>query len=44
MINGFRHTVSEWCEIYGITRQTIYRRKNKGMSVVEAITTPKGRR
>lgn len=44
MINGIRHTISEWCEIYGITRQTIYRRKNKGMDVVEAITTPKGRR
>lgn len=41
IINGIRHTISEWCEIYGITRQTIYKRKNKGMSVVEAITTPK---
>lgn len=41
IINGIRHTISEWCEIYGITRQTVYKRKSKGMSVVEAITTPK---
>lgn len=44
MINGIRHTVSEWCKIYNITRQTIYRRKKNGMSAVEAITASKERR
>ena len=40
LINGERHSISEWSKIYNITRQTITRRINNGMDVVEAITTP----
>lgn len=40
LINGERHSISEWSKIYHITRQTIMKRINNGMDVVEAITTP----
>lgn len=40
LINGERHSISEWSKIYNITRQTVMRRINNGMDVVEAITTP----
>lgn len=43
LIKGERHTVPEWCQIYNITRQTVYKRKEEGMSIVEAITCPKRR-
>lgn len=44
IINGVRHTLSEWCEIYNIPRQTVWKRKQRGMSVIEAITMPKERK
>lgn len=43
VINGERHSVSEWCKIYNISRNSYYKRIKNGMSVVEAITTPKRR-
>lgn len=43
LINGERHNIKEWCKIYGISTQSFYRRLEKGLSVEEAITTPKRR-
>lgn len=40
VINGIRHNIPEWCDIYNIKRTTVYDRIKKGMDVVEAITTP----
>lgn len=40
LINGERHTISEWCDIFGITKTSFYYRRKKGMGVVEALTTP----
>lgn len=42
-INGERHNIKEWCEIYNLSRTSYYKRLKKGMSVIQAITTPKGR-
>lgn len=44
LINGERHTISEWCEIFGIAKTSFYYRRKKGMSVVDALTTPSNRR
>lgn len=41
VINGVRRSLNEWCDIYGITRRTFYNRIKKGMTPIEAITTPK---
>ena len=43
IIKGERHNLSEWLEIYNISKTSYYKRRKKGMSVIEAITTPKGR-
>ena len=43
LINGERHNIKEWCEIYGISTTSFYKRIKKGMDVVTAITTPKVR-
>lgn len=43
LINGERHTITEWCKIYNISKNSVYRKIKKGMSVIEAITTPKRR-
>lgn len=43
LINGERHTISEWCDIFGIAKTSFYYRRKKGMSVVEALTTPSRR-
>jgi group I intron endonuclease len=43
LINGERHTITEWCKIYGISRDSYYKRRKKGMDAVEAITAPKRR-
>lgn len=43
IINGIRHNIKEWCEIYKISSTSVYKRMEKGMSVIEAITTPKKR-
>lgn len=44
LINGERHTISEWCNIFGIAKTCFYYRRKKGMGVVEALTTPSNRR
>ena len=39
-INGVKHTVAEWSEIYGISRYAVYTRiKRLGWDEVKAITT-----
>ena len=43
LINGERHTISEWCDIFGIATTSFYYRRKKGMNVVEALTTPSRR-
>lgn len=43
LINGERHSITEWSKIYNISRQSIINRIKKGMDVVEAITTPSRR-
>lgn len=43
IINGERHNISEWCKIYNISYNSYRNRIKNGMSVVEAITTPKRR-
>lgn len=43
VINGQRHNITEWCNIYGISKQAVYKRIKKGMSIVDAITMPKRR-
>ena len=40
LINGERHSISEWSKIYNIARQTVMNRIKNGMDIVEAITTP----
>lgn len=42
-INGERHTITEWCKIYGISTRTYYDRLKKGYDSIAAITTPKKR-
>lgn len=42
VLNGVQKPLSEWCEEYGITVPAVeYRMKKKGMSLEEALTTPK---
>ena len=43
LINGERHNIKEWCKIYDISANSVYRRMKQGMNIVEAITTPKRR-
>lgn len=43
LINGERHTISEWCNIFNISRTSFYYRRKKGMGIVEALTTPSRR-
>lgn len=42
-INGVRHTIKEWCKIYNISAPSVYKRIEKGMTLIEAITMPKRR-
>ena len=42
-INGERHSIIEWCNIYDITKSTYYYRIKQGMTPIEAITLPKRR-
>lgn len=44
IIHGERHSVTKWCEIYGISRYIFNKRRNMGMSVLEALTLPVERR
>lgn len=39
-INGETHSVPEWCKLLGLSYQTVASRIRKGMSPVEALTTP----
>ena len=41
IINGVRHSISEWCQIYNISKNSYYYRLKKGMTPEEAITMPK---
>ena len=43
MINGERHNIKEWCKIYNISTNSVYKRIKNGMDVIEAIITPKRR-
>ena len=43
-IEGENKSIKEWCEIYGISRSTVYGRFHKGMDIVSAITTPVGKK
>lgn len=41
VINGISHTISEWCDIYNISKKLVYSRvKLCGWSYEEAIITP----
>lgn len=39
-IDGDTRTLSEWCSIYGIKPETVRNRQKRGMSLLEALTTP----
>ena len=41
LINGERHNIKEWCEIYNISTTSYYKRIKKGLSVIDALTKPK---
>jgi hypothetical protein len=41
IIDGETATLAEWCDRYGIRRETFYQRLRRGMSEAEAITTPR---
>ena len=43
LINGERHTITEWCKIYNISKNSYYKRRKKGMGIIEAIISPKER-
>lgn len=43
VINGERHSITEWCSIYNISRNAYYKRKKMGMTSIEALTIPKRR-
>ena len=40
IINGERHTIPEWSKIYNVKVGTVNSRIRKGMSPIEALTTP----
>lgn len=40
VINGERHSITEWCNIYNIKTNTVNARLRRGWDPVEAITTP----
>lgn len=39
-INGVTKNVSQWAEVFGVKRKTIYERLRKGMNPVLAVTKP----
>lgn len=41
LINGERKTVTEWCRYFNISRQSVYKRIENGMDIIQAITMPK---
>lgn len=40
-LNGEVRSADEWCNQYGITRSTVFKRLKNGMSLQEALVTPK---
>lgn len=41
-INGYTRDAKEWCKVFGISYETVmYRVSHKGMSIYDALTTPK---
>lgn len=41
-INGIERTMAEWCDMYGVSEPFVrYRMKKKGMTLQEALETPK---
>jgi hypothetical protein len=43
-INGETRLLTEWCKLYNITIGAVHNRMKCGMTVVEALTTPKAAR
>lgn len=43
LINGERHNIKDWCTIYDISTTSYYKRRKKGMDVINALITPKRR-
>jgi hypothetical protein len=43
-INGETKRIMEWCTEYRINIASVHRRLKRGMSIQEAITTPKAKR
>ena len=43
IINGVRKNITEWVNFYGISRNTYYKRRQSGMSIIDALSTPKRR-
>lgn len=43
-MNGETHTMTEWAEVTGISRETIQRRLQRGWTVEKALTVPVHRR
>ena len=43
IIEDEQHSIIEWCKIYNISKASFYKRIKNGMSVIEALTTPKRR-
>lgn len=41
IINNEQHNITDWCNIYNISRNCYYNRIKKGMTPIEAITTKK---
>lgn len=41
LINGERHNIKEWCKIFNISTNSFYKRKNKGIDTISALTMPK---
>ena len=37
LIDGERHSITEWCSILGISKSAFYYRRKQGMGVVEAL-------
>ncbi|MGC4008855.1 MAG: hypothetical protein QM805_07690 [Pseudomonas sp.] len=43
-IDGETKLVTDWCRVYGISVAAVHSRLKKGMTMVEALTTPKAKR
>lgn len=41
IINGERHSITEWLKIIGLSKPSYYARIKKGMTPIEALTKPK---